>query len=130
MRNGPLVWLAFLAFIGLYVAGFDAWLSDEMKAWVPGALRLLLAGTTYGVLTYIMVLLEPKDRVHYRWMEGQIRHGHLGNALNGTQAWMMSYAATFVTGVVLAFWLMSDRSAAQVGQPLVLAALGFLTRDV
>src|SRR6185312_5599544 len=130
MRNGPLVWLAFLVFIGFYVAGFDAWLSEEMKAWDAGALRLLLAGTTFGVLTYIMVLLEPKDRVHYRWMEGQIRHGHIANALNGVQAWMMSYAATFVTGILLFFWLLHDVSAALVGQPLVAAALGFLTRDV
>ena len=29
MRNGPLVWLAFLVFIGVYVAGFDAWLSER-----------------------------------------------------------------------------------------------------
>ena len=130
MRNGPLVWLAFLAFMGIYVAGFDAWLSPGMKAWDAGSLRLLLAGTTFGALTYMMVLLEPKDRVHYRWMEGQIRHGHIANALNGTQAWMMSYAATFVVGIVLFFWLLHDVSAALVGQPLVLAALGFLTRDV
>jgi hypothetical protein len=130
MRNGPLVWLAFLLFIGVYVAGFDAWLSPELTSWEPVALRLLLAGTTYGVLTYIMVLLEPKDRVHYRWMQGQIRHGHIGNALNGAQAWMMSYAATVGVGGALAFWLLHDVNAAQVGQPLVLAALGFLTRDV
>jgi hypothetical protein len=130
MRNGPLVWLAFLVFMGVYVAGFDAWLSPDMKAWDAGSLRLLLAGTTFGGLTYLMVLLEPKDRVHYRWMEGQIRHGHIANALNGTQAWMMSYAATLLAGIVLFFWLLHDVSAALVGQPLLLAALGFLTRDV
>lgn len=130
MRNGPLVWLAFLAFIGVYVAGFDAWLSPDMTDWDAGSLRLLLAGTTFGVLTYVMVLLEPKDRVHYRWMEGQIRHGHIANALNGVQAWMMSYAAAVLMGAVLFVWLLHDVSAALVGQPLVLAALGFLTRDV
>jgi len=130
MRNGPLVWLAFLVFIGVYVAGFDAWLSPDMKTWDAGSLRLLLAGPTYGVLTYMMVLLEPKDRVHYRWMEGQIRHGHVANALNGVQSWMMSYAGTVVIGGLLFFWLLHDVRAALVGQPLVLAALGFLTRDV
>jgi len=130
MRNGPLVWLAFLVFIGVYVAGFDAWLSPDMRTWDAGSLRLLLAGTTYGVLTYMMVLLEPKDRVHYRWMEGQIRHGHVANALNGVQSWMMSYAGTVVIGGLLFFWLLHDVRAALVGQPLVLAALGFLTRDV
>jgi len=130
MRNGPLVWLAFLAFIGVYVAGFDAWLSPGMKSWDAGSLRLLLAGTAFGILTYIMVLLEPKDRVHYRWMQGQILHGHVVNALKGVQAWMMGYAATVLTGALLFVWLLHDVSAALVGQPLVLAALGFLTRDV
>jgi len=130
MRNGPLVWLAFLAFIGVYVAGFDAWLSPNMKGWDPVALRMLLAGTAFAVLTYLMVLLEPKDRVHYRWIEGQVRAGHLAKAFNALQAWMMSYGATLTTGAVLAAWLARDVLVASSGQALVLAGLGFLTRDV
>ncbi len=130
MRNGVLVWLAFLVFMGLYVAGFDAWLSADVKGWDPVALRLLLAGTTFGVLTYIMVLLEPKDRVLYRWIGGRLGEGRIGHALAVLQAWMMSYAATFLAGAALALWLMRDPSAAAVGQPLVVASLGFLTRDV
>jgi hypothetical protein len=130
MRNGPLVWIAFLVFMGIYVAGFDAWLSPQMKAWDAIALRLLLAGTTYILLTYVMVLLEPKDRVHYRWMAGQIGAGHTANGLSGLQAWMMSYVATLVVGVALSLWLLHDVSVAGSGQPLVLAELGFITRDV
>jgi hypothetical protein len=130
MRNGPLVWLSFLAFIGLYVAGFDAWLSPNMRGWDPVALRLLLAATTFGALTYIMVLLEPKDRVHYRWIEGQVRAGHLSRAFQGLQAWMMSYGATFVAGLALAAWLVRDSEVASPGQAVVVAGLGFLTRDV
>ena len=130
MRNGPLVWLAFLVFMGVYVAGFDAWLSPDLKTWDAISLRLLLAGTTYAVLTYVMVLLEPKDRVHYRWMEGQFRHGHIANALSGLQAWMMSYGAAFAVAAALSLWLMHDIEAAQVGQPLVLTTMGFITRDV
>ncbi len=130
MRNGPLVWLAFLAFMGLYVAGFDAWLSSDLKPWDVIALRLLLAGTTFAFLTYVMVLLEPKDRVHYRWILGQMRHGHIAHALLGLQAWMMSYWATFAVAGALFLWLMRDAQAAAVGQPLVLATMGFITRDV
>ncbi|HEY4942182.1 MAG TPA: hypothetical protein VII56_12215 [Rhizomicrobium sp.] len=130
MRNGPLVWVAFLAFMGVYVAGFDAWLSPDLKAWDAVSLRLLLAGTTYALLTYVMVLLEPKDRVHYRWMEGQVRHGHIANALSGLQAWMMSYAAALAVAAALCLWLMRDAQAALAGQPLVLATMGFITRDV
>jgi hypothetical protein len=130
MRNGPLVWLGFLVFMGLYVGGFDAWLSGGVKGWDTVALRLLLAGTTFAMLTYVMVLLEPKDRVHYRWMQGQIRQGYVVNALNGLQAWMMGYMATSAAAVALSLWFLRDPAAASVGQPLALASLGFLTRDV
>jgi hypothetical protein len=130
MRNGPLVWLAFLVFMGVYVAGFDAFLSPDLKSWGAASLRLLLAGTTFAILTYIMVVLEPKDRVHYRWMEGQFRHGHIANALSGLQSWMTSYAAAFAIAITLSLWLFHDHEAAAVGQPLVLATMGFITRDV
>jgi hypothetical protein len=122
--------LAFLVFMGTYIGGFDAWLSPLMGAWDAFALRLLLAGATFIVLTYIMVLLEPKDRVHYRWMAGQVSAGHVVNALSGVQAWMTSYGATLAVGGALSLWLLHDMSAASVGLPMVLSGLGFLTRDV
>jgi hypothetical protein len=130
MRNGPVVWLGFLGFMGFYVAGFDAWLSPNLSGWDVVALRFLLAATTFATLTYIMVLLEPKDRVHYRWLEGQVRAGRLMQAFEGLQAWMMSYGATLVTGLMLAALLVRDHDVAATGQALVLAGLGFLTRDV
>ncbi|MEI9997291.1 MAG: hypothetical protein WDM91_22030 [Rhizomicrobium sp.] len=130
LRNGPLVWLAFLLFMGVYVAGFDAWLSPKMTAWDAVGLRLLLAGTAFGILTYLMVLLEPKDRVHYRWMLAQLRGGRIGGLLAGAQAWMMSYGATFAVAAALSLWLLRDPLAAREGQPLIVAAMGFVTRDV
>lgn len=130
MRNGPLAWLAFLVFMGFYVAGFDSWLAPDMQGWDAAALRLALAGTTFAFLTYVMVLLEPKDRVHYRWMWSQLRHGHVANALSGLQSWMMSYAGTLLIAAALLLWLLKNPDAARVGQPLLLATLGFITRDV
>lgn len=35
--------------------------------------RLILAWGTYVILTYVMVLLGPKDAVQYRWLGGQLR---------------------------------------------------------
>jgi hypothetical protein len=129
MRNGPLVWLGFLLFMGIYVAGFDAWLS-VLKGWDVVALRLLLGGTAFAGLTYLMVLLEPKDPVHYRWMMGQLGQGRVVHALSGFQAWMMSYTAAFAMAAALSLWLMREPGAAALGQPLVLSAMGFITRDV
>ena len=131
MRNGPLVWLGFLAFIGIYVAGFDAWLSHDsnLPQWSIVALRLALATTAFGVLTYVMVLLEPKDRVLYRWYGSQIGSGAVGSALWNLQAWIMSYAATGIVALALIWWLFAQHAGAAYSA-LTVAGLGFLTRDV
>ncbi|HUB85155.1 MAG TPA: hypothetical protein VL971_05635, partial [Rhizomicrobium sp.] len=131
LRNGPLVWLGFLVFIGLYVAGFDAWLSQDKETaqWSIVALRLALAATTYGVLTYVMVFLEPKDRVLYRWYGSQVRAGRIGLALGSLQAWIMSYIATAIVAVALILWLGSQQQPGDY-QMIVASMLGFLTRDV
>ena len=130
-RNGPLVWLGFLAFIGIYVAGFDAWLSHDsnLPQWSIVALRLALATTAFGVLTYVMVLLEPKDRVLYRWYGSQIGSGAVGSALWNLQAWIMSYAATGIVALALIWWLFAQHAGAAYSA-LTVAGLGFLTRDV
>jgi hypothetical protein len=130
-HNGPLVWFAFLLFMGIYVAGFDAWLSSDQTVaqWDIVVLRLALAATTYGVLTYAMVLLEPKDRVLYRWLGGQLLAGRIDRVLRNLQGWMMSYFAAVLTAVALIWWL-GHRAPVDAGaQALIAAALGFLTRD-
>ena len=132
MQNGTLVWLAFLAFIGIYVAGFDAWLTSDrsVAGWDSLSLRLGLAATTYVVLTYVMVVLEPKDRVHLRWLGAQITSGRIGAAWSGLQAWMTAYLAAMLCSIALLVWLHQLRPG-DMEQPALLAAvLGFLTRDV
>jgi hypothetical protein len=128
--NGPFVWLAFLVFMGVYVAGFDAWLPKNGSISVRDAvaLRLALAGTTFAVLTYIMVLLEPKDRVLYRWMGAEFLKGHLGRVAYAMQGWMMSCKAAFVVGLCLIAWLVHEDATPAAA--IVGAALGFLLRDV
>ena len=134
MRNGTLVWLGFLAFIGVYVAGFDAWLANDkaMAVWAhdPVSLRLGLAATTFAALTYLMVVLEPKDRVHYRWLGSQIASARLGAAWNGLQAWMMAYIATALCVAGLLVWLHLYQPSVADQPVLIASALGFLTRDV
>jgi len=132
MKNGTLVWLLWLVFIGIYVAGFDVWLSTDktVAGWDAGSLRLALAGATFTVLTYLMVFLEPKDRVHFRWLGSQISSGRVGAFLGGLQAWMMSYIAAIVCTGVLLYWLHQSRPDLVDQLALIGAASGFLTRDV
>lgn len=130
MRNGIWVWLAFVVFIGVYVAGFDAWLENDktLQAWDAIALRLALAMTTYAVLTYLMVFLEPKDRVHYRWLGSQLSSGRVASFFGGLQAWMIAYLFAAATAVALVAELYPHHPAGQV--LLIASGLGFLTRDV
>jgi len=132
MQNGPFVWLGFLVFMGLYVAGFG-WLtpgSIEINSFHVGVVaeRLALAAWTYAVLTYVMVLLEPKDRVLYRWMGAELAQGHLGRLAWAMQGWMMSCKAAFIVGIALIAWLANEN---QIPAALLIgSALGFLLRDV
>lgn len=132
MQNGPFAWLAWLLFIGAYVAGFDAWLSqtEGLPKWDYVALRLALGTTAYGVLTYLMVLLEPKDRVLYRWLRSRFGSGRIGSGLAHLQAWMTSYVAAVILAVVLTFWIGQHGGAVFRDQLLMVAAIGFFTRDV
>jgi hypothetical protein len=130
MRNGPFVWLGFLLFIGIYVAGFDAWLSSHraLMHLDAVALRLSLAGTTLGALAYLTVFLEPKDRVHYRWLGSTFARFQFGPALAGLQGWMMAYLATLGVGIALLVWL--GQTSTPTDQATVGAMLGFLSRDM
>jgi hypothetical protein len=132
LKNGPFVWLGFLVFIGVYVAGFDAWFpkASQMAGLDAVSVRLGLALSTYAIATYIMVLLEPKDPVHYRWMLAHLRGGRIGAALNASQAWMMSYWAAFAVAVALAVWFYRMDNGSLDKVAVLAAALGFLTRDV
>jgi hypothetical protein len=132
MRNGPLVWLGFLVFIGIYVAGFDAWLSNDktMAGLDAVSLRLGLAMTVYAALTYLMVFLEPKDRVQYRWLGSQLSSARLGAFLGGLQAWMTAYAATVLCAAALLVWVHLNRPESISQFALIAAGIGFLTRDV
>lgn len=130
MRNGPVVWLAFLVFIGAYAAGFDAWLSSN--PWLSQvdavARRLFLAGSTYVVLGYIMAILEAKDRVRYRWLGSEFAKLHLGRALATLQGWMMSYFAAAL--VFAALMVRLGLAGLPQEQAMVAAMLGFFTRDM
>jgi hypothetical protein len=93
------------------------------------ALRLGLAATTFATLTYVTVFLEPKDRVHFRWLGTQIITGRVHRALWGLQGFMMSYAALALVTAALIWWRMGHGGT--MGEiALIAAGLGFITRDV
>jgi hypothetical protein len=123
------VWLAYLFYSAIYSAGFESWIGQRMnmpQSPSPLVTKLALAGLTLLGSTYGMVFLEPKDPVRLRWLAEQIRSGQAYKAFLALDCWMLSYAATLAVGLALAvLW-----TASPGGSLIVLAMLGFLTRDV
>jgi hypothetical protein len=131
MANGPFVWLAYLAYLCVYSAGF-AYLIPQAVLQQTGAsapaMRLGMAAVALVSSAYSMVFLEPKDPVRLRWLGEQIRARCFSKAFLSLDAWMLSYAVAVIVGVVLAVVLALGGSV-RLALPM-LAILGFLTRDV
>jgi len=134
--NGPFVWLAWLAYMALYQAGFESLLTARLHAPLPPLLtRLVLASLAVLASAYGMAFLERKDPVRLRWLGDQGRAGRWGVFFLALDAWMLSWAAALMLGLVLAAVLAG--MPGMIGpvtlaslSPSVLAMLGFMTRDV
>ena len=125
--NGPFVWLAFLAFMVLYAAGFQDFAPPggrfDATMW-----RLMLAAIVAADLAYVTVFLEPKNRVQLRWLAGEFGKFRLGSALAHLPCWMMSYLAAAVLAAVLIGRFAVAGMAPQAAGTV--AILGFFTRDL
>jgi len=127
--NGPYVWLAYLAYVAIYSAGFESVIGAKLQGRFdvpPGSIPVALAGISLMVTAYGMAFLEPKDPVRLRWLADQVRSGRWYGAFLATECWMLSYAATLIAGLVLAVLWAGTPGAALA----VLAMLGFMTRDI
>lgn len=137
MRNAPIVWPAFVAFVCLYLAGYATAL--PALAWVAA-----LLGAT--VMTYGAVLFEPKDAVAHRRLLGALGRGRIGEAAGLLPAFSFPLAAAAVAAAALfalgpidarSFGLSPTQSdifgelaKARIDPFFGLAVLGFLFRDV
>ncbi len=128
--NGPYVWLAYLAYVAIYSAGFASAIDGDLLAQVrtvpAGSIPLALAGLSVMASAYGMAFLEPKDPVRLRWLGEQVQAGRFYTAFLALDCWMLSYAASLLLGLVLAAAWAGSASLSLT----VLAMLGFLTRDI
>lgn len=128
MRNGPWMWLGFNIFMGVYTAGFAGLGNNTFREIGLGTERLLLACAAFSSLTYIAAILEPKDRVLYRWLYSCVASGKIWNAIDRIQAWMTSYSLCMLAAILLFANMMV--SASGISSLLVVAGASFLTRDL
>lgn len=123
--NGPLVWLIFALFLAFYVAGFKPHIPEMADTMSP---RLLLAAAVFGGLTYVSVLLEPKDRVLYRWLRAAWNGHNFSGVFARIQGWMTSYVLFILSAICLL--VLSFKWSGEPHTTDILAVAGFLTRDV
>jgi hypothetical protein len=130
--NGPFVWLAYLAYLGIYSAGFESAIPQVVLLYIgglsPAAVRLGLAGFALLSSAYGMTFLEPKDPVRLRWLGEQVRAGRLARAFLALDTWMLSTAAALAAGLLL--MLVLAFGGAMTYALAALAMMGFLVRDV
>ncbi|MGE3936390.1 MAG: hypothetical protein AB7F67_24215 [Rhodospirillaceae bacterium] len=124
MQNAPYVWLGFLAFVAVYAAG---WEIESNRA----AFRLLLATASLAAVTYVAIVLDAHDAVHYRRVAALWRAGATGDAMRLLPTWVTAFAATAIG------WMALLVAIATTPEPIdgidrgatLAAALGFLARD-
>jgi hypothetical protein len=147
-RSYPFVWLAFLAFLILYIQGF---LHDGLnQPDTPAAAWLLAPAAIAAALTYVVLFLQPKDIMRYRWLTAAVATGQGRRALALMPLWLPTFvvAAILVVGFAVLDsdgWtplppvlrdltglplFMSLDNITEGRAPAVLAALFFMVRDI
>lgn len=130
--SGPLI---FLVFASAYAAGFVAPASNEPMIRHTANL-LLSAALASGAFTAACTLGEPKDPVLWRWMAARWRAGDRKGALARAPGFAVGYVVTFALGLaaalcsVLGGSIITHADSANPIWPVIIAALGFLARDI
>lgn len=138
LENRPLVWLAFVIFVGFYFGG-AAHLQNISDVGID--MRLVSAGAALAGLTYVSLFLDRKDLPTIRRLETALAQGNFGALFMRLPGWLISYFAVFVVLVAwtLVFrpganlqWLfdLTDRFEPAQIPYMAFAAFLFLTRDV
>lgn len=133
VTNGPGVWLAFLAFVAVYVGGFDPWRAADIPAGAALGLRAAQAGLAFIALTYLMVFVEPKEVVAWRWLFDRVRSGRLIEAAGRAPCWIYAYLAAALAAVLAialapAGALYGTEIISQ-SAAIIVATMGFVLRD-
>jgi hypothetical protein len=91
-RNYPFIWLAFVVFLVVYAEG--CLYRDLMEAGISVGAWLVAPAAITAVLTYVMLFLQPKDVVRYRWFGSALFHGNVRVALRLTPLWLPTFLLT------------------------------------
>jgi hypothetical protein len=132
MPVGPIAWVGFLIFMALYSAGFaDLAVGDSATL---TAVRVAAAYGTLGLLTYLSVFIERKDRVQIRWLGSRLTAGRFDQVLWNLPGWAFAFIGTAIAASWLNIELTGLPEIKAGGETFsrvfLLASLGALARDI
>ena len=132
MPVGPIAWLAFLLFMALYSAGFADLAVGESA--MLTAVRVAAAYGTLGILTYLSIFVERKDRVQIRWLGSRLMAGRVDQVLWNLPGWAFAFIGTAICASWLNIELTGLPEIKAGGETFtrvfLLASLGALARDI
>lgn len=98
-KSYPFVWLLLVLFLVLYAEGF---LYDTLREpGAPASAWLVAPSMIVAALTYLVLFLQPKDIVRYRWLAASAAGGDLRRALALMPLWLPTFAIAVVLVVAL-----------------------------
>jgi hypothetical protein len=130
MKNSPWIWLGFVIFLMVYMAGFSLQATQEIST---DALSrcLLSAYITVVALTYLTALAEPKDPIRFRRLIRAVKDGNWRLLLQGCPSWAMVLPLLCVSAIMLFAFPPADISSSGLNLRIAVAAsLFFILRDL
>jgi hypothetical protein len=101
MVNGPWVWLGFVAFVVLHLAGLRV-LPEEVSRVLPTLTGSVFAGFfALAVLTYLVALSEPKGRLVFRRLRQALQVGDWAGFVNRLPLSLFTVALLLVAALIL-----------------------------
>ncbi|MBI5696200.1 MAG: hypothetical protein HZC51_10795 [Nitrospirae bacterium] len=129
MKNGPYVWLAFVCFVSMYVAGFG-WADNEGHELFN---MTTLAASTATLAVYLMAFSERKDPVSFRRLVIAYGRRDWHRTLQELPCWAVALPVVAAASVCV---MLTSGPQAMDGVPqtsfsmLVLASMLFVVRDL
>lgn len=141
-RSYPFVWLGLVMFLMLYAEGFL--FATLRQPNVPAFAWPVVPALIAAALTYLVLFMQPKDIVRYRWLAASAAAGDLRRVLALMPLWLPTFAITVV--LVIGFIALNAGSVIALpgtlthlpefaelrdgGSLMAVAGLLFMTRDI
>jgi len=124
INNYIWVWLSFVVFLMVYIAGIFT--DVPWKAYTSLSMPLLVAFIVAAVATYLMLFSESKDPVHYKRLLVLLTQKNWHALQSSLQCWMGALVLAVLSGLILSAQMVSE----DINPMFIIALLLFISRDI